>query len=94
MAFSGNVQWGIRWDVHVVAIPIGAGPMTVPDQQGLKLNQGSLNGGGMITIGTTGATPTSGQISTACTTLGTNAAAAINTAAVLAQIQGWNTGGG
>lgn len=94
MAFSGNIQWGLRWALEIVAVPIGAGPMTVPDQQRLKLSQTSPSGGGMVTIATTGATPTSGEVTTACTTVGTNMGTCATTAAVLAQIQGWNSGGG
>lgn len=90
------MPYGLRWTAEVVFIGQGQAGMSVPDQQ--KLSQtnfppGNANGG-LITIPSTGNFPLSGNISTACTTMATNAAAAFNASAVLAQIQGFATGGG
>jgi hypothetical protein len=94
MTVAPTITYGLRWSVEVVAIPIGAGPMSVPDQQRLKLTQGSLGGGGTVIVASTGLYPTSANFTTACTTAGTNMGTAVTEAAPLAQIQGWATGGG
>jgi hypothetical protein len=91
---SPNIQYGLRWSVELVAIPLGAGPMSVPDQQRLKVTQTSPSGGGTVTVASTGAYPTSANIVTACSSLGTNAAAALNASGSTAVWQGWNSGGG
>lgn len=91
---SPNIQYALRWSVEMVAIPIGAGPMSVPDQQRYKVQQSSAGGGGQIAITSTGAYPTSTNVTNACTTLGTNVAAALNNAAATADWQLWNSGGG
>jgi hypothetical protein len=91
---SPNITYGLRWSVEMVAVPIGAGPMSVPDQQRVKVAQSSPSGGGMITITSTGAFPTSANVVTACSSLGTNAAAALNNAAATVNWQAWNSGGG
>ena len=94
MTVAPNCSFVLRWSVEVAAVPLGAGPMTVTDQQRLKLTQASLGGGGMIYVSSTGLYPTSTNFTTAATTAGTNMGTAITEAAPLAQIQGWATGGG
>lgn len=89
-----NITYMLRWTAEVCAVPMGAGPMSVPDQQRLRNNQASVSGGGPITISSTGDFPLAANIVTACTSMGTNAAASFNVAAVLAQIQAFNSGGG
>lgn len=91
---SAQIQYGIRWSFELVAIPLGAGPMSVPDQQRVKVTQASPGGAGMVTVTSTGAYPTSTNITNACSTVGTNAAAALNNAAATVNWQAWNTGGG
>lgn len=95
---SPQISYGLRWSVEMVAIPQGAGPMSVPDQQRIKVTQVSPgsgnNPGGIIAITSTGAYPTSTNITNACTTLGTNAASALNNVAATADWQLWNSGGG
>lgn len=96
---SKNIAYGVRWVVEVVALPLGAGPMSIADQQILKLSQSSptaalAQGTGMITVSSTGDVPLSGNISTAMALVGTNAALAFNNPPALAQVQGFNSGGG
>ncbi len=91
---SPQIQYGLRWSVELVAIPLGAGPMSVPDQQRIKVTMVSPPATTIIAVTSTGAYPTSSNISTACTTMATNAAAALNNAAATAVWQGWNAGGG
>jgi hypothetical protein len=95
---SPQIQYGLRWSVEMVAIPLGAGPMSVPDQQRVKVTQASPGTsnlpGNMIAITSTGAYPTSANVSTACTSMATAAAAALNNAAATVNWQAWNSGGG
>lgn len=91
---SPNIQYGLRFSAELVAIPLGAGPMAVPDQQRIKVTQGSPGASGIIAVTSTGAYPTSTNITNACSTLGTNAAAALNNIAATVDWQQWNTGGG
>lgn len=91
---AASIQYGLRWSVELVALPLGAGPMGVQDQQRLKVDQGAPSGGGIIAVTSTGNYPTSGNLTTALTTLGTNAAAALNTTANQNLWQNWYTGGG
>ena len=91
---SAQIQYVVRWSVELAAMPIGAGPMSVPDQQRIKVTQGSPGGAGNIAVTSTGAYPTSTNISTACTSAGTNMAAALNNIAATADWQLWNGGGG
>lgn len=95
---SPNIQYGLRWALELVAIPQGAGPMGVPDQQRVRVNQtspGTSNlPGGIVAVASTGAYPTSANIVTACSSAATAAAAALNNAAATANWQQWNTGGG
>ena len=93
MAAPG-IAYAVRYSVELVALPIGAGPMGVPDQQRIKINQSSPGASGTIAVTSTGAYPTSTNITNAMTTLGTNAAAALNNAAATSVWQGWNAGGG
>ncbi len=89
-----NIQYGLRWSVELVALPLGAGPMGVPEMQRIKVTMASPTPTAIIAVTSTGAYPTSTNITNACTTLGTNAAAALNNAAATAVWQQWNTGGG
>lgn len=89
-----NIQYGLRWSAELVAIPQGAGPMSVPDQQRIKVTMVSPGGGGILAVTSTGAFPTSTNITNACSTLGTNAAAALNNIAATSDWQLWNSGGG
>lgn len=74
----------------------GVGPFTaaVPASPRLQVGAGGNFGGGTLAGGPVlvpgGDSPTTGNVSTACTTMATNLAAALN--AQIAQIQGWSTG--
>lgn len=82
----------IKWRVEVCLVADGAGPMEVPAQQTLILNSDfGANSGPVLVPG--GSTPTGANFTTAATTVGTNIGTALNVAAVLAQIQGFATGG-
>jgi len=89
-----NIQYGLRWSIEMVALPLGAGPMGVPEMQRIKCTQASASGGGIISITSTGAFPGSTDVATACATAGTNMAAALNNSASTVVWQGWNAGGG
>jgi len=89
-----QIQYGLRWSLEVCAIPLGAGSMSVPDQQRLKLSQSSASAGGIVTVACTGVYPTSTNFTNACTTVGTNMGTAVTQTAPLAQVQGFATGGG
>lgn len=94
MTVLSPVTYVVRWSAEVAVVPVGAGSMEVPCAQRLKLSQGSASGGGTITVASTGLYPSSTNFTTAMTTAGTNMGTAFTTAAVLAQIQGFATGGG
>lgn len=95
---AANIQYGLKWQFSVVAIPVGAGPMSVPDQQVLTVNQATnLSGGagsGVIAITSTGSYPTTGNMSTALSAAATAAGVVLNANPALAQWQGFNSGGG
>ncbi len=95
---AANIQYGLKWRFSVVAIPQGAGPMSVPDQQVLTVtNDTNLTGGapsGIIAIASTGSYPTTGNMSTALSAAATAAGLVLNAAPALAQWQGFNSGGG
>lgn len=91
---SPPISYGLRWSADIVAIPIGAGPMSIPDQQRLKVADGSPLGGGVIAITSTGNYPTSTNITNACTTMATNCGTVLNAVASASIWQGWYTGGG
>jgi hypothetical protein len=94
MTANANITYALRWSAEIVAIGTGQGPMEVPAQQRVKVQQSSPGGAGQITITSTGNYPTSTNITNACSTLGTNAAAALNNAAATPIWQGWYLGGG
>ena len=89
---AANIQYGLRWAAELVALPVGAGPMGVPEMQRNKVTQGSPSGAGIITVTSTGNFPGSTDIATACATAGTNAAAALNNTASNSDWQTWYTG--
>lgn len=84
----------MKWQASICWEGQGVSGMTVPSAQVLTLGYNSTGGGGIIAIPSTGAYPLAANITTACTTMGTNAAAAFEAAAQLAQIQGFASGGG
>jgi hypothetical protein len=84
------MAYQLRWKVDIVWVGDGVNAMAVPSAQVLSVTQNSPLGAGMIVVPGANA-PTTGNISTACTTLGTNAAAALN--GNITQIQGFATGG-
>ena len=45
-----NMNWGIQWTASIVALPAGAGPMSVPSAQVLTLNQNSPSALGTIIV--------------------------------------------
>lgn len=85
------MSYGLKWSASVVWIGDGVGPMEVPSAQVLTVSQASAGGGGTIQV-PGGDAPTTGNISTACTSMATAAAAALN--ANIGQIQGFASGGG
>lgn len=93
-----NIQYGLRWSISLVALPVGAGPMSVPDQQRLMVSSGFASAGntppGTITVTSTGNYPTSANITTACNAVATAAAALLNANPQAAQWQQWYQGGG
>jgi hypothetical protein len=92
------VQYGLKWSFDVVVLPVGAGGMTVPEAQVLKVTQGTAfpgqTPGGIITIASTGTYPTTGNMSTALSAAATAAGVILNSNPALAQWQGFATGGG
>lgn len=85
------MSYGLKWQFSVVWIGDGVGPMEVPSAQVLTVTQASPSGGGVIPI-PGGDAPSTGNISTACSSAATAGAAVLN--ANIAQIQGFATGGG
>lgn len=80
------MAYGLRYSLDVVWIPDGAGPMTVPDSQRLKLVQTTM----ALVPG--GDSPTQGNFNTAISgAMVTDLEAQIATN--LTVIQGWSTGG-
>jgi len=69
----------------------GAGPMSVPSAQVLTVGNDFGANGGFVTV-PGGDAPSTANISTACSTLATNLAGALN--ASISQIQGFASGGG
>lgn len=84
------MAYQLRYTVNIDWIPDGAGSMSVPSAQTLQAI-GQAEFGNSISVPGADA-PTTGNISTACTALGTQLAAQLN--ASIAQIQGFATGGG
>lgn len=96
------MAFGLRYKVDICWIPDGAGAMEVPSSAMIQF-QPSVNNPAGLTNGSGdkaqvspipgGNTPTLGNIATALTNLSTDIQAQI-TAAVLARIQAFATGGG
>jgi hypothetical protein len=84
------MSYRINWTASIVWVGDGAGPMEVPSAQVLTVNQNSTSGAGSVVVPGANA-PSTANISTACTTVGTNMAAALNVN--IGQIQGFATGG-
>jgi hypothetical protein len=80
------MPYGLRYTLDVVYIPIGAGPMTVPDAQRLKMVQSSI----VPVPG--GETPTAANFNTGITG-GMTTDLEAQVLANLTQIQGFATGG-
>lgn len=94
---AANITYGLRWTFEVVAMPQGAGPMTVADQQRLKVSSATAFSGsppGVITIASTGNFPTTANMSTALSAAATAGGLILNANPALAQWQGFNSGGG
>jgi hypothetical protein len=88
------MAYGIRYSLDVVWIPDGAGPMTVPDAQRLKLSQTAIvqvPGGDSPTQANfnTAIGVTSGNVIAGSMASDLEAQIATN----LTRIQGWSTGG-
>jgi hypothetical protein len=80
------MPYGLKYSLDVVYMPIGAGPMTVPDAQRIKFVQSSI----VPVPG--GEAPTAANFNTAITgTMTTDLEAQV--LANLTQIQGFATGG-
>lgn len=89
------MAYGIRYSLDVVWIPDGAGPMTVPEAQRKKFVQTAIvqvAGGDTLTqanlnnaMGATAGNTVAGSMLADLET---------QTAAALAQMQAWNSGGG
>ncbi len=77
----------IRYSMSVCFVPDGAGPMSVPSAQVKTVTQSTV----IVVPG--GNSPTSANITTACNSAATDAAAQFNTAANLAQIDAFGSGG-
>ena len=89
------MSYQLRASVTVMWIGDGVGQMEVGSAQVFTATVGPTaqsSVGSIVVPG--GDTPTSGNMSTACTNLATAVAAVFNTTANLAQIQGFATGGG
>ncbi|HYM33417.1 MAG TPA: hypothetical protein VEU47_19110 [Candidatus Cybelea sp.] len=92
------MAYQIRALVNIDWIGDGSGPMSVPGAQTLQVQVGNFFGA--VTLGGNSApvqvpgadAPTTGNISTACTTLATQVAALLN--AKIGQIQGFASGSG
>ena len=82
-------------DVTFAWVPDGAGPLTVPSAQSLSISIGAVPGvlgqANPITVAG-GDSPTSAQLIAAATAMGTALGNAL-TAAQIAAIQGWASGG-
>lgn len=98
MANTCPITYGLQWSFKVVAIPAGARPMEVPSAQSLKITDGTAfpgqTPGGIITLGCTGAYPTTTNMSTALTAAATAAGLILNAQPALGQWQGFASGGG
>jgi hypothetical protein len=80
--------------VKVTWVGDGTGQMAVPGAQSLTAAATSmLNNNSLAIVVPGGDSPTSANIQTACTSLGTALGTFFTTAANLATIQGWSTGG-
>lgn len=89
------MSYQIRASVTIMWIGDGVGPMEVGSAQVFTATVGPTASSSVGSIAVPGGdSPTSGNISTACTSLATAVAAVFNTTANLAQIQGFSTGGG
>ena len=92
------MAYGLRWSFDIVEIGAGCGPMSVSAQQVLTVNQYTnyvgAAPGGVIAITSTGAFPTTGNMSTALSAAATAAGLVLNAQPALAQWQGFATGGG
>ena len=80
----------ITWAATISWVGSGVGQM-IPGPGAPKLTVNTTFGGNSGPVQVPGGdAPSTGNISTACTTMGTNAAAALN--AAIGQIQGWANG--
>jgi hypothetical protein len=97
MTVVPTIQYGLKWQFSVVALGVGTGPMTVPEQQVLTVSQATAYSGsppGVIAITSTGSYPTTGNMSTALSAAATAAGLILNANPALTQWQGFATGGG
>lgn len=79
----------ITGDVDIAWVGDGVSAQSVPSAQRLKVTVGRGQASQIVVPG--GDSPTTGNISSACTTLGTTLATLLN--AQIGTIQGWSTGG-
>ena len=83
----------LKWRATLCFVPDGAGSMEVPSAQSFELNNDFGANSGFIVVPGTNNSPTAGNITTACNTMATNAAAGFNTGPNLARIDAWGAGG-
>ena len=92
------MPYQLRWSIDVVYVGQGQGPMTVPAQQVLTVSQATAfpgqTAGGLVTVPSTGAVPTTANMSTALSSAATAAGVILNSQPAVAQWQGFATGGG
>lgn len=81
----------IQGSVTITRVPPGAGPMSVPSSQSMSIANGVGINGGLVSVGG-GDTPAASDFITAIQTLATNLGNAL-TAAQIAALQAWSTGG-
>lgn len=93
MANTGTGRVALLWSVRACWVPDGAGQQNVPLAQSLLQNNDFSANSGLIYVAG-GNNPSSAQITTACTTAGTNMGTALTTTTNLNIIQGWGGGSG
>ena len=92
------MSYGLKWQFSVVWLGQGVGPQEVTSVKVLTVSQATaLTGGsapGLVSITSTGAYPTTGNMSTALSAAATAAGAILNANPALSQWQGFASGGG
>jgi hypothetical protein len=81
------MAYRVTYTLNISWVPDGAGPMSVPSAQ----TKGVSQSGALVVPGANA--PTAANIVTACAAAGADASTQLTTAANLAQIQGFASGG-